>query len=67
MNSYQVAIVETINHLVTVFANSEQEACEQVLAVNGGDDHLIANIDLKCVSVKQLEVNCKGGTNGSHD
>lgn len=67
MNSYQVAIVETINHLVTVLANSEQEACEQVLAVNGGDDHLIASVELKCVSVKRLEGDCKGGTNGSHD
>ena len=62
MNSYQVEVVGTIRHLVTVFA-----VTEQVLAVNGGDDHLIASVELKCVSVKRLEDDCKGGTNGRED
>ena len=67
MNSYQVEVVETIRHLVTVLAATEQQAREQVLAVNGGDDHLIASVELKCASVKRLEDDCKGGTHGRHD
>ncbi len=66
MNSYQVEVVETIRHLVTVLATTEQEAREQVLAINGGDDHLIASVELKCVAVKRLEGDSKGGTNGRH-
>jgi len=64
MNHYQVEVVETINHLVTVFADTEQEAREKVLAFNGGDDHLIASVELKCVSVKPLiEVGDNGRDN----
>jgi hypothetical protein len=63
MNSYQVEVVETIRHLVTVLAATEQEAREQVIA----DDHLIASVGLKCVSVKRLVDDCKGGTHGRDD
>lgn len=64
LNSYQVEVMETIRHLVTVSAETEQAAREQVIAVNGGDDHLIARVELKCVSVKRLGDDCKGGTHG---